>query len=148
MRSKHSFKNKVFSIKNIKKKLTLFFFRTESRLMDKVEKNKKVLELVTSCSSGCETRLQSIFICYILSDQVWWCNKEQFLTYSKNFTCKFMQAKSWHHFFSFSFPLLILQNVERKGNITIWISWEWKKLFRWNKKYFPQFLMGCHLVKK
>ena len=37
------------------KKLTLFFFQTQSLLMDKVIKNKRGLELVTSPSSGDET---------------------------------------------------------------------------------------------
>ena len=59
-------------------------------------KNKRCLELVTSCSSGYKTSSQK-FISYILSDQVWWCNIEWFLSYSKNYTCKFMQANSWHH---------------------------------------------------
>ena len=22
------------------------------------------------------------------------------------------------------------------GNTRVWISWKWKELFRWNKKYF------------
>ena len=43
MRSKNSFKNKVFSKKNIKKKLTLFFFQTESRLWTKLKKTKRYL---------------------------------------------------------------------------------------------------------
>ena len=34
------------------------------------------------------------FISYILSDQVWWCNIKRFLSYSKNYTCKFMQANA------------------------------------------------------
>ena len=40
---------------------------------------------------------KNFFISYILSDRVWWCNIKQFLSYSKNYTCKFMQANSWHH---------------------------------------------------
>ena len=40
------------------------------------------------------------FISYVLSDQVRWCNIKQFLSYSKNYVCKFMQAKLWHHKFS------------------------------------------------
>ena len=64
--------------------------------MDKVIKNKRGLELVTSCSSGHKTSSEK-FLCYILSDQVWWCNVKQFLSYSKNYICKFMQGSSWHH---------------------------------------------------
>ena len=32
-----------------------------------------------------------------LSDQVWWCNMKQLLSYFKNYFCKFMQVNSWHH---------------------------------------------------
>ena len=45
---------------------------------------------------------QSIKQSYVLSEQVWWCNIKRFLSYSKNYICKFMQANSWHHkFFHF-----------------------------------------------
>ena len=37
------------------KKDNYFLFRTQSLLMDKIIKNKRGLELVTSHSSGCET---------------------------------------------------------------------------------------------
>ena len=36
----------------------------------------------------------------------------------------------------------------RRGNKNIWISREQKELFRWNKKYLPQFLKGYLLVRK
>ena len=44
-------------------------------------------------------RLQNKFrkFLYILSDQVWWCNIKQLLSYFKNYICKFMKANSWHH---------------------------------------------------
>ena len=48
------------------KKLTSFFFQTQSLLMDRVIKNKRGLELVTSHSSGYETSSQNSFICYML----------------------------------------------------------------------------------
>ena len=38
--------------------------------MDKVIKNKRGLELVTSLSSGYETSSKKLFISYLLSDQV------------------------------------------------------------------------------
>ena len=34
------------------------------------------------------------------------------------------------------------------GNTKIWISWEWKKLFKWNKKHLSWFLKGYHLGEK
>ena len=32
-------------------------------------------------------------------------------------------------------------------NTKICISWDWKELLGWNKKYFSKLFMGCHLVK-
>ena len=55
--------------------------------MDKVITNKTDLELVTSCSSVTKQVQKSSFLNYILSDQVWWCNIKQFLSYSKNYIC-------------------------------------------------------------
>ena len=100
------FKNKIFwkrIIKNLLKSWLYFLFQTQSLLIDKVMKNKRGLELVTSCFSGYKTSSQK-FLYYILSDQVWWCNIKWFLSYCKNYTCKFMQANSWHHI-SFHFHL-------------------------------------------
>ena len=54
--------------------------------MNKVIKNKRGLELVTSRS------LKISPIHYVLSDQVWWCSVKQFLGYCKNYICKFMQV--------------------------------------------------------
>ena len=67
------------------KKGNYFFFWTQSLSMDKIIKNKRGLELVTSCSSGYKTSLEK-FLCYVLSDQVWWCSIKPFLSYSKNYT--------------------------------------------------------------
>ena len=65
--------------------------------MDKAIKNNSGLELVTSPSSGYETKFKKISLLFILSGQIWWCNIKWFLSYSKNYTCKFMQVSSWHH---------------------------------------------------
>ena len=43
-------------------KLTLFFFRTQFLLMDKIMKNKRDLELVTSGSSGYKQIQQNSFV--------------------------------------------------------------------------------------
>ena len=64
--------------------------------MDKVTKNKKGLELVNRCSSGYETSSKTFLYSSIPCDQVWWYNVKQFLSYSKNYICKFMQGSSWH----------------------------------------------------
>ena len=65
--------------------------------MDRVIKNKRGLEPVTSCSSGYKTCHKNLFTSFVLSGQVWWCNIKRFSSYSKNYTCKFMQANSWYH---------------------------------------------------
>ena len=73
-----------------------FFLHTQSLLIGRIIKNKRGLELVTSHFSGYETSSKYSFIHYILSDQVWWHIVKQFLSYSKNYICKFMQLSSWH----------------------------------------------------
>ena len=82
----------------------------------------------------------NFFISYILSDQVWWCNIKRFLSYSKNYTCKFMQANSWHKLFHFHLSFWIWKVWKGRGKITkAWISRERKELFRWNKSIFHNF---------
>ena len=99
--------------KSLKK---VFFFWTQFLLMDKVIKNKSGLELVPSCSPGHKTSSEKS-LCYILSDKVWWCNIKQFLSYSKNYICKFMHVSSWDHklfHFHFSFWILKVQKGREK----------------------------------
>ena len=78
------------------KKLTLFFISNPVLFNGQSYQKQKGLELVTNPSSGHETSSEK-FLCYVLPDQVWWCNVKQFLSYSKNHICKFMQVNSWHH---------------------------------------------------
>ena len=122
--------------------------------MDKLIKIWRGLELVTSCSLGHETSSQKFIysLCIIwLSDQVWRCNVKQFLSYSKNYICKFMQANSWHHkLFHFHLPFWIWKVWKGREKITeIWISGERKELFRWNKIHFSVFkgLSFCGKIK-
>ena len=139
MHARNSFKNNVFWKKIIKKALKkqlYFFFQTKSLLMYKVSKNKRGLELV---ALQVTTQVQKkSFICYILSDQAWWCNVKQFLSYSKNYTWKFMQVNSWHHkLFHFHLSFWIWKVWKgREKVIKIWIFREQKELFKWNKKHF------------
>ena len=77
-------------------------------------------------------RLQSnfrkipFFISYILSDLVWWCNIKWFLSYSKNYICKFMQANSWHHkLFHFHLSFWICKVVHN------WLLSNWSRLLNW-----------------
>ena len=57
---------------------------------------------MTSRYSGYEQVQKNSLISYVLSDQVWWCNIQWFLSSSKNYTCKFMQAHLWHYKYSTS----------------------------------------------
>ena len=53
--------------------------------MDKVIKNERGLELVTSRSAGNKTssKTKILYLFYtVLSDHVWWCNVKQFLSYT------------------------------------------------------------------
>ena len=84
----NSFKNKTL--------WKMFFLSNPVSFNGQLQKNKKGLELVTSRSSSYETSSET-FLYYVLSDQVWWCNIKWFLSCSKNYLPKFMQAKSWHH---------------------------------------------------
>ena len=54
------------------------------------------------------------------------------MSYSKNYTCKFMQANAWHQLFHFHLSFWIWKKGKGRGkNTKIWICREWKELFRW-----------------
>ena len=82
----------------------------------------------------------SLLVIYYLT-KFWLCNIKWFLSYSKNYICKFMQANSWHHkLFHFYLPFWVWKVWKgREKNTKIWISREPKELFRWNKKHFTYF---------
>ena len=75
-------------------------------------------------------------ISYVLTDQGWWCNVKRFLSYSKNYICKFMQVNSWHHkLFHSSLSFWIWTMWKEREKIAIYgISLEEKE--RWNKSFF------------
>ena len=80
---------------------------------------------------------KSSFISYVLSDQVWWCNIKQLLSYFENYICKFIQVNLWHKLFHFHLSFWIRKVWKGRQKTTkIWISWERKKVFRWDKNYF------------
>ena len=60
----------------------------------------------------------------------------------KFYICKFIQANSWHHkLFHFHLSFCIWKVWKGREKITkVWISWEWKELFWWNKRYFHSFV--------
>ena len=85
---------------------------------------------MTSCSSGFKASSEKFL-------QLSCCNIKKFLSYSKNYICRFMKANSWQ-IIPLSFVLLILESVERKGKITkIWISWERTAFFFWWSHHLP-----------
>ena len=133
------------------KKLNIFFpFWAQSLLMDEIIKNKRGLELVIVRLQVMKQVHKNFFISYILPDQVWRFNIKQFLSYSKNCTCKLMQTNSWQHkLFHFHLSFWIWKVWKGRGEITkTWISRKRKEFFRSNKKYFSQFLKVYHLVEK
>ena len=79
-------------------------------------------------------KLQNKFrkiISYISSDQVWWCNIKQLLSYFENCVSKLMQANSWHHkLFQFHLSFCIWKVWRGREKITKnRIFWEQKKAF-------------------
>ena len=77
-----------------------------------------------------------VICCMTIFDDIY--NIKLFFSYSKTYICKFMQVNSWHHtLFHFHLFFWIWKVWKGRGkNTKIWISWEWKDLFRWNKKHF------------
>ena len=65
-------------------------------------------------------------------------NIKWFLSYSKNYNCKFIKANSWHRkLFHFHLSFWIWEvRKGREQTRKIWISWDRKELSRWNKKHF------------
>ena len=131
----------------------MFFHSNPVLFVDNVVKNKRGLELVTSVSSGHETSLKKFlkslhFIWRCVKK--FWCNVKKFLSYSKNYICKFMHAKSWHHkLFHFHFSFWIWEVWRGREKITKnWIFREWKELFRWNKKAFFVIFKGLSFGEK
>ena len=91
------------------KNLTLYFFSNPVPFNGQSYKKQKGLGTSDQSLFGLRNKFTKISLLviskrykrhlfgYILSDQVWCCNTKRFLSYSKNYTCIFMQANSWHH---------------------------------------------------
>ena len=78
---------------------------------------------MTSCYSGYEISSENSFISCVLSEQDWWCNIKRFLIYSKNYICKFMQAKLWHKLFHLNLSFWICKVWKGREKVTkMWIS--------------------------
>ena len=61
------------------------------------------------------------------------------LIYGRHFTMSYL--------FQFHLALWIRKCRKEGKNTKTWIFQEWKELFRWNKKHFPEFLKSLLLVK-
>ena len=99
LHAKNYFKNKIHwkgIIKTLQKIKLYFFLSNPVPFNGQSYQKQKGPGIVNSCSSGYEISSQKL-IYDILSDQVWWCNMKRSLSYSKYYTCKFMQANSLHH---------------------------------------------------
>ena len=134
MHARNSFKNKIFWKRIIKKPLSF--------LLNPVPFNAQIYQKQKGSGTNDPVALQvtkqvqkNIFIRYVLPDQVWWCYVKQFLSYSKNHICKFMQVNSWHQkLFHFHLSFSMWKVRKDRGKITkIGISRERKEFFRWNK---------------
>ena len=141
------FKSKIFRKSIIKKpfkKGNFLFFRAQSLSIDKIITKQRG----PGTSDQWLFRLNS-FVSYVLSDQVW-CNIKLFLSYPKNYICKFTQANLCHHkLFHVDLHFWIWKVWKGREKITkSWISRQRKELFRWNKKHFSKFLKAYHLMKK
>ena len=129
------------------KKLSLFFLSNPVPFNGQSYQKQKGSGTSDQSLFRLQNKFKNIPWFVILSDQVWWCNVTQFLSYFKIYIYSFMQANSWHHkLFHFLLPLSIWKLWKgREKMLKIWIPQERKDLFGWNKKHFPHFY---HLNKK
>ena len=76
------------------KKLTLFFLLNPVTFNRQSFQKQKVSGTSTQSLSRSRNKFRKITL---FVDKIWWCNVKQFLSYSKNYICKFMDVNSWHH---------------------------------------------------
>ena len=141
LHARKSFKNKTFWKKKIKsnslKKVKLLFLSNPVSFNGQSYQKQKGSGTSDQLLSRLQNKFRKIplFVIYDLNkfDDV-----KQFLSYSKNYICKFMQVSSWHHkLFDFHLSSWIWKVWNRREKIAkIRISWTRKALFRWNKKHF------------
>ena len=142
LHARKSFKNKTFWKKKKKsnslKKVKLLFLSNPVSFNGQSYQKQKGSGTSDQLLSRLQNKFRKIplFVIYDLNkfDDV-----KQFLSYSKNYICKFMQGgNSWHRkLFHFHLYFWIWKVGKlREKNTKIWISWKLKELFRWNKKCF------------
>ena len=117
------------SLKKALKKLTLFFLSNPVPFNGQNYQKQKGSGTSDQSLFMLQNKFRNIPLFIMLSDQVWWCNVKQFLSYSRNYICKFMQVSWWYHkLFHVHLPFWI------------WNLWKGEKItknliFRWNKKH-------------
>ena len=132
MHARNYFKNKILWKRIIQKVLThstLFFLPNPVPFEWQSCQKRKGPGTSDQLLFRLRNKFRKFFFSYTLSDQVWWFNIKWFLSYSKN---------SWHHkLFHFHLSFCIYKVWKGREKIAkLWISWEWKEFFRWNKKHF------------
>ena len=96
LHARNYFKNKIFWKRIIKKTLKELFL-SNSVIFNGQSYRKQKGSGTSDQALFTEQVQKKSFIRYILSDQVWWCNVKQFLSYPKNYICIFMKVNSRHH---------------------------------------------------
>ena len=150
LHARNSCKNKIFW-KGIIKKLTLFFLSNPVPFNGQSYKKQKRLETSDQFLFSWKNKFKKFFLLVIY--------------YQTKFD-GVIQSGSWvipkltpanlckpiHDIINYSTSICPFESgkcgKEGKKITKMWISWERKELFRWNKKHFSQLLKGYHLVKK
>ena len=118
LHAKNYFKNKIFwkgINKNLLKSNLYFFFPTQSLLMDKISKNKRSLELVTSPSLGYKTSSEKfLYKLYIIWPSLMLSYKAVFELFQKLHLQIYATQCMTSVIIPLSFVLLNLEKVERK----------------------------------
>ena len=130
------------------KKLTLFFISNPvpfNRQSYQKQKGSGTSYHSLFTSRNNFRKIPLFVICYLIKfDDV-----KKFLSYYKNYICKFMQVNSWHKLFHFHLSFWIWKVWKGREKITKnWISRKRKELFRWNKKHFFIVFKGLSFGEK
>ena len=134
------------SSKSLKKGNFIFSFKPSPFQQTKLSKTKGAWNWPVDIQVTKQIQKNSI-IRYVLSDQVWWCNIKQFLSFLKIVSANL--CKPIYDIINCSTSICPSESGKCGKKITkIWISWERKELFRWNKKHFSYFLKAYHSMKK
>ena len=106
--------------------------------------NKSSLELATSRSSGYKISSEKFLISHVFPDQVWWTGCRVIPKITSSDSCKPI-----HDIINYSTFICPLGSGKGREKTTeIWISWERKQLFIWNKRTFFVAFEGLSIEEK